>query len=37
MIERATTGTFEGGMTCADYADAKTSTLDERLAKEAAQ
>jgi metallo-beta-lactamase class B len=37
MIERAATGTFEDGMTCADYANAKTSALDERLAKEAAQ
>ena len=37
MIERAATGTFEDGMTCADYADAKVKALDERLAKEAAQ
>lgn len=36
MIERAATGTFEGGMTCADYADSKMKALDERLAKEAA-
>lgn len=36
MIARASTGTMEGGMTCAQYADAKTKALDERLAKEAA-
>lgn len=36
MIERAATGTFEGGMTCAEYADSKTSALDARLAEEAA-
>ena len=36
MVERAATGTLEGGMTCAEYADAKTKALDERLAKEAA-
>jgi metallo-beta-lactamase class B len=36
MIERARTGTFEGGMTCAEYADSKTKALDKRLAKEAA-
>jgi hypothetical protein len=27
---------MEGGMTCAAYADARTTALDERLAKEAA-
>ena len=37
MIERAATGTFEGGMTCAQYADAKTEALDARIAKETAQ
>ena len=36
MIARARTGTMVGGMTCAQYADAKTKALDERLAKEAA-
>lgn len=36
MIARAATGSFEGGMTCAEYADSKTRALDERLAKEAA-
>ncbi len=36
MVARARTGTMEGGMTCAQYADAKTKALDERLAKEAA-
>lgn len=36
MIERAATGSLEGGMTCAAYADGKTKALDERLAKEAA-
>ena len=36
MIARARTGTFVGGMTCAQYADSKTRALDERLAKEAA-
>jgi metallo-beta-lactamase class B len=36
MIERAATGTFEGGMTCAQYADSKMQALDERLAEEAA-
>lgn len=35
MIERAKSGTFEGGMTCVEYADSKTEALDERLAKEA--
>lgn len=36
MIERAATGTFDGGMSCAQYADSKTKALDDRLAKEAA-
>ena len=36
MIARAATGTFEGGVTCAEYADSKTEALDERLAREAA-
>ncbi len=36
MLTRARTGTMEGGMTCAEYADSKTKALDERLAKEAA-
>lgn len=35
MIERAATGSFEGGMTCVEYADSKTAALDARLAKEA--
>lgn len=36
MPERARTGSMVGGMTCAQYADAKTKALDERLAREAA-
>lgn len=36
MIVRARSGTLEGGMTCAQYADSKTRALDERLAREAA-
>ncbi|MFO6447511.1 subclass B3 metallo-beta-lactamase [Erythrobacter sp. NE805] len=36
MYARAATGSMLGGMTCAQYADAKTKALDERLAKEAA-
>lgn len=36
MLARARTGSMEGGMTCAEYADSKTKALDERLAKEAA-
>lgn len=36
MITRARTGTLDGGMTCAAYAESKTKALDERLAKEAA-
>lgn len=35
MIERAATGTFEGGMTCAEYADRKLADLEARLAREA--
>lgn len=37
MIERAATATFEGGITCAQYAQSKSLGLDERLAKEQAQ
>lgn len=36
MIARARTGTLVDGMTCAQYADARTLALDERLAREAA-
>jgi metallo-beta-lactamase class B len=36
MLTRARTGTMQGGMTCAAYADSKTKALDDRLAKEAA-
>ena len=36
MIERAATGTLEGGMTCVEYADAVERSLDARLAEEAA-
>lgn len=36
MLARARTGTMEGGISCADYADSKTKALDARLAKEAA-
>lgn len=36
MLTRARTGTMQGGMTCAEYADSKTKALDGRLAKEAA-
>lgn len=35
MIERAGTGTFEGGVTCADYAAGKTRDLNARLEREA--
>ena len=35
MIERAATGTFEGGITCQEYADGKTRDLDARLGREA--
>jgi len=34
MIARAATGTFEGGITCQEYADGKTRDLDARLARE---
>lgn len=37
MIERAATGTLEGGYSCAEYADAVEARLDARLAKEAEQ
>jgi metallo-beta-lactamase class B len=36
MLTRARTGTLNGGMTCAQYADSKSKALDDRLAKEAA-
>jgi metallo-beta-lactamase class B len=36
MLTRARTGSFAGGMSCADYAASKTKALDDRLAKEAA-
>ncbi|WP_298466889.1 subclass B3 metallo-beta-lactamase [uncultured Erythrobacter sp.] len=36
MLKRATSGTFEGGMTCEQYADAVEKRLDARLAQEAA-
>ncbi|HSM54333.1 MAG TPA: subclass B3 metallo-beta-lactamase, partial [Erythrobacter sp.] len=35
MISRAANGSFEGGMSCKDYAAAVTKRLDDRLAKEA--
>ncbi|MHA7818530.1 MAG: MBL fold metallo-hydrolase [Erythrobacter sp.] len=34
MVERAATGSFEGGVTCPDYAASKLRDLEERLAKE---
>ena len=34
MVKRAATGSFEGGVTCADYAAGKHSDLDKRLARE---
>lgn len=37
MVKRAATGTLEGGMSCAEYADSKTRALDDRLAKEEAE
>ena len=37
MLQRAATGEFIGGMTCADYADAVERRLNDRLAKEAEQ
>ena len=36
MPARARGGTMAGGMSCAQYADAKTKALDDRLVKEAA-
>lgn len=36
MVKRAATGSFVGGVTCAEYAAKKHRDLDERLAKEAA-
>lgn len=36
MVKRAATGSFEGGVTCADYAAQKHRDLDARLAKEMA-
>lgn len=36
MIARAASGSFEGGMSCKDYAAAVTKRLDDRLEKEAA-
>lgn len=35
MLERAATGSLEGGMTCTEYADAIEKRLDARLTKEA--
>lgn len=37
MLERAATGSLEGGMTCVEYADAVERRLDARLAKEASE
>ncbi len=37
MVRRAATGTFEGGMSCREYAAGKMRDLDKRLAKEAAE
>lgn len=34
MIERAATGSFEGGMTCAQYAAGKTRDLNARIERE---
>lgn len=34
MVERAATGTFEGGMNCAEYAYGTIKDLDERLQRE---
>ncbi|MCK0128187.1 subclass B3 metallo-beta-lactamase [Erythrobacter sp. F6033] len=36
MVKRAETGTFEGGVSCGDYAAGKHRDLDARLVKEAA-
>ena len=35
MIERAATGSFMGGVTCAEYAEGKRRDLDARLTREA--
>lgn len=35
MLERAASGSFEGGMTCREYAEAIGKRLNDRLAKEA--
>ncbi len=35
MIERAATGTFAGGMSCAEYSSDKLTDLETRLAREA--
>ena len=35
MVKRAATGTFEGGVTCAEYAAGKMRDLDARLEREA--
>lgn len=37
MVRRAATGTFEGGMSCKEYAAGKMRDLDKRLAEEAAE
>jgi metallo-beta-lactamase class B len=37
MVKRAATGSFEGGISCWDYAKGKMRDLDKRLAKEAAE
>ncbi|MFL0356407.1 subclass B3 metallo-beta-lactamase [Erythrobacter sp. GH1-10] len=37
MVERSATGSFEGGVSCEDYAAAVGRRLDNRLAKEAAE
>ncbi len=34
MLTRARRGTLEGGMACAEYANSRTTALNERLAKE---
>ncbi|MEP0392049.1 MAG: subclass B3 metallo-beta-lactamase [Erythrobacter sp.] len=35
MVERAATGTFDGGISCAQYASGKMNDLDARLQREA--
>ena len=35
MVERAATGTFEGGMTCTEYANGKITDIEARLTREA--